>query len=195
MSPNLITSVKKILILSFFLLAAEFGFAQTDTLNMPMHDGKLEYTGTIPISNKTNFQLDTTAKGWFNRYVPYRKYIDSNTNSSVLAQGALEFRMTTTSLAMVKYTFLLCFDIQIDCKNNSYSYKISNIFFTPRNEFFRKVVIHETSPEYLIDLYHKKHMGFANSINLGRKKVREYLTRTNDTILDCIASLNQAMAK
>lgn len=195
MSPNLIISAKKLLILSFFLLAAKLGFAQTDTLNMPMHDGRLEYTATIPISNKTYFQLDTTAKGWFNRYVHYRQFVDSNTNSSVLAKGALEFRMTTTSVALVKYTFFLYFDIQIDCKENSYSYKISNIYFTPKNSFFRKVIIHQSSPEYLIDLYNKKHMGFANSVNFGRRKVREYLTRTDDTILACIASLNQAMAK
>ena len=104
MTPNLISITKKLQVLSFFLLAAKFGFAQTDTLNMPMHDGKLEYTGTIPISNKTRLQLDTTAKGWFTRYVPYRKLIDSNTNSSVIAQGALEFRMTTTSQTQKKKT-------------------------------------------------------------------------------------------
>ena len=187
--------MKTPLLLILFLLIAKFGFAKRDTLNMPLHNGKLEYTGTITLANKSRFQLDTAAKGWFDRYFKYKQLTDSDLNSSVLAKGALQFRMTTTSLALVKYTFFLCMDIQIDCKGNSYTYKISNIYFTPKNAFFRKVIIHEDSPEFLIDLYNKKHMGFAYSINLGRKKVREYLTRTNDTILACIASLNQSMVK
>ena len=183
--------MKKTLLFILFLLTAKLVFAQADTLNMPLHDGKLEYTGTIPVSNKNRLQLDTTAKGWFNRYFQYRQLVDSNINISVLAKGALQFRMTTTSMALVKYTFFLCMDIQIDCKDNSYTYKISNIYFTPKNAFFRKVIIHENSPEYMIELYNKKHLGFAYSVNLGRKKIREYLTHTNDTILACIAYLDQ----
>ena len=37
-------------------------------------------------------------------------------------------------------------------------------------------------------------MGLMPSINMGRKKVGEYLICINDAVQNCISSLNKAMA-
>jgi len=192
---------RKLLIAILFLLISKAGLAQNDkdtlVYNLPVVDGKLVYADSVNIKGHSRAVLDSTAKDWLKKYFklnrPDTLTKDLDISSSVLSQGALEFRMTTTSVALVKYDFYLIISIKINCRDNYYSYKIFDIFFLPKKDFFRKVISYQSNPDYLIELYKQKHLGFANSINYGRKKIREYLRRTNDNIRACISSLNKTM--
>jgi hypothetical protein len=184
------------------LLIANTIFAQKDkdsvVNNLPVVNGKLIYTDSITVKGHSRATLDNAAKKWLAAFFEYQRpdtlSKDKDTNSSVLSQGILKFRMTTTSLALVKYDFYLVITIKVDCKDNYYTYKIFDIFFVPKSRFFRAVIYYQDSPEYLIGLYHKKHLGLEPALDMGRKKIREYLTRVNDAITACISSLNKAMA-
>jgi hypothetical protein len=191
--------MNKIPLLALFLFITTAAAAQTDTLlsKMPMVNGRLVYADSIQIKGKDKSILDTTVNKWFTNYFkmhrPDTLSKDKDVNSIILEQCALEFRMTTSSMALVKYDFYLIMTLKVDCYKGSYTYKIFDIFFVPKSRAFRSVGYYQTSPEYLIGLLNKKHMGLAPSINMGRKKIREYLTNTNDAILACITSFNKAM--
>jgi hypothetical protein len=120
---------------------------------------------------------------------------DNDATGDLSRQAVLEFRMTTTSVALVKYKFYLVMSIKIHCIDNGYTYKIDDIFFVPESKVFRAVGYYDTSPEYLIGLYQKKHMGLEPSIDLGRKKVVEYLNNVDTGVRGAIASLQQVMMK
>ncbi|MCR8558029.1 DUF4468 domain-containing protein [Mucilaginibacter sp. BJC16-A38] len=193
--------VRKILAVLLFLLLAKVGIGQTSkdsiVYNLPVINGKLVYADSIIVKGHDKAILDTTAKKWFKGYFkvyrPDTLAKDKDTSSVILNRAGLEFRIATTSVALVKYDFYLIFSIKINCKNGYYTYRISDIFFVPKKDFYRRVIYYQSSPDYLIGLYKQKHLGFANSINLGRKKIREYLKCTDDTIRACIASLNKTM--
>jgi hypothetical protein len=157
----------------------------------------LVYADSIQIKGRDKKALDTTVKKWFTNYFkmyrPDTLAEDKDVNSSVLDQCGLEFRMSTTPEALVKYDFYLIMTVRINCYKGCYTYKIFDIFFIPKSRLFRTVGYYQTNPEYLIGLLNKKHMGLGPSINMGRKKIREYLTNTNDAIQACITSLNKAM--
>jgi hypothetical protein len=184
------------------LLLTVHGFAQTgkDTVvyNLPTVNGHLVYTDSVTVKGHSKARLDTAAKQWFNSYFKYHQpdtlFNDKDPNRVVFSRAALQFRMATTSLALVKYNFYLIMVIKIDCKDGYYSYKIFDIYFIPGSALFRTIGYYQSSPDYLIDLYKRKHLGFEASIDMGRKKIREYLTQTNDAIRASIASLNKAMA-
>jgi hypothetical protein len=191
-----------LLVALFCLLAARTVFAQDDkdsiVNKMPLVNGKLVYADSVKVKGRDKVKLDSTVKKWFGSYFKYQSpdtlSKDKDVNSSVLSQGALEFKMSPSSLGLVKYDFYLIMTIKIDCYSDYYSFKIYNIFFTLKSGLFRAAGYYQTSPEYLIGLLSKKHIGVGPSVNMGRKKIREYLTNTNDTIQGCITSLNNAMA-
>jgi Domain of unknown function (DUF4468) with TBP-like fold len=193
--------MNKYLFSVLFLFMSIAAFAQSDkdsVINsLPVVDGKLVYTDSVNVKNQSKAHLDSIAKKWFAGYFKYYRADtvskDKDINSTILKQGALEFRMATTSLALVKYDFFLVITFKINCKDDYYTYKISDTYFMPKDRFFRVAIYYESSPDYLIGLYKQKHMGLGPSVNFGRKKIREYLTRTNNAIQACIASLNKAM--
>jgi hypothetical protein len=200
--------MNKLLLLTLLLFFAKTGFSQTSkdtTTNqdafiyqMPIVNGHLTYADTIILDNHNKTQLDSTVKKWFNAYFKYYRpdtlSKDSDHNSTILNQAAVTFKMTSTSVSLVKYTFYLIFSIKVNCTGNKYTYKIFDIYFVPKSDLFRNISYYQNSPDYLIGIYKQKHLGFANSINMGRKKVCEYLKNTDDGIRACIASLNKAMA-
>ena len=163
-----------------------------------MVNGRLVYTDTVMVAGRSKAALDTSAKKWFSNYFKYQRADtlakDKDAASSVLGQAAVIFRMTTTSGSLVKYDFFLVMSIKINCSENGYRYKIFDIFFVPKSGLFRSVGVYQTSPEYLIGLLQKKHLGLGPSINFGRKKINEYLINTHEPIAACIASLKKAMA-
>ncbi|WP_183581051.1 DUF4468 domain-containing protein [Mucilaginibacter sp. X5P1] len=199
--------MNKLLLLSILLLITKAGFSQAgkdsvDTqgafiYQMPMVNEHLIYADTVTLNNHNKNQLYMTARKWFFSYFKYHRpdtlSKDSDSNSAILNQAGVTFKMTTTSVSVVKYTFYLIFSIKINCTDNKYTYKIFDIYFVPKNDLFRNLSYYQHSPEYLIGIYTRKHLGMANSINMGRKKVREYLKNTDDGIRASIASLNQAM--
>ncbi|MES2110443.1 MAG: DUF4468 domain-containing protein [Bacteroidota bacterium] len=190
------------LIVLFFLLTTSVVLAQNekDTLvyKMPVIDGKLIYKDSIELKGRKKTMMDSVAKKWFFSYFKYYKKDTSSRDKGlsgiILDKAAVEFRMSTTSVALVKYDFYLIFTLQVNCADGYYTYKIFDIFFTPKSSLFRSVGYYQQSPEYLLGLYKQKHLGFGPAINMGRKKIREYLTNTDNGIRACIASLNKAMA-
>ncbi|WP_144910823.1 DUF4468 domain-containing protein [Mucilaginibacter frigoritolerans] len=193
--------MNKWLLCLMFLLVSIAASAQKDkdslVNSLPVVNGKLTYSDSISVKGRNKATLDSTAKKWFAGYFKYHQVDtlskDKDVSSSVLSQGVLEFRIATTSLALVKYDFYLIITLKINCNDGNYTYKIFDTYFMPKNQFFRRVIVYQNSPDYLIGLYKQKHMGFGPSINYGRKKVREYLKCTDDAIQACIASLNTAM--
>jgi hypothetical protein len=182
-----------------------FAQARKDTVDnqdafiyqMPMVSGHLIYADTVILNNHNKTQLDSAAKKWFSGYFKYYRpdtlSKDSDRNSAILNQAAVTFKMTTTSLSLVKYNFYLIFSIKINCTDNKYTYKIFDIYFVPKSDLFRNISYYQHSPDYLIGIYKQKHLSMVNSINMGRKKVREYLKNTDDGIRASITSLNLAM--
>jgi len=193
--------MNRLLLITLFLVFTKAAFAQTGkdsvVYNLPVVNGKLTYTDSVNVKGHSKAALDTTLKKWFLGYFKYYRPDTSAKNkdpkSSLLEQAILEFRMSTSSLGLVKYKFYLYISIKVDTRDNAYNYKISDIFFSPESGTFRAIGYYQSSPDYLIDLYKQKHLGLGPSINMGRPKIREYLTRTNDAIQACIASLNKAM--
>lgn len=194
--------MNKLLLIVLLLLSTRACFAQKDRdtiLNsLPLVDGKLVYAGNVNVSGHNSAKLDSNAKNWLNSYFKYHRpdtlLKDKDLGSSVLSQGLLEFRMTTTSLALVKYNFYVVITIKINCREDNYTYRISDIYFVPKSKFFRAASYYQSSPEYLIGLLNKKHLGLADWMNMGRKKITEYITRTDNAVKACITSLNAAMA-
>lgn len=193
--------MKAILLSTFFISMCLSAFAQKDVdsaiLRMPLVGNKLIYADSISLPNHTQKILDTTVKKWFvgyfKHYRPDTLSKDRDPQASILEQAAVEFKMTTTSVALVKWKFYLVMSIKIICRDNGYSYKISDIFFMPENKTMRAVGYYQHSPEYLLDLYKKEHLGFEPAIDMGRKKIAEYLTNVNSPIQNAIASLKKAM--
>lgn len=189
-------------IMLLFLLIANVGLSQEgkDSViyGMPVVNGKLFYGDSIELKGRNRVSLDSTAKKWFVNYFKYYQkdtlLRDKDLSSIVLDRAAVEFRMTTSSLALVKYDFYLIFTMKISCTDGYYTYKIFDVFFIPKNRLFRAVGYYQSSPDYLLGLYKQKHLGLGPAINMGRKKIREYLTNTDNAIRGAIASLNKAMA-
>lgn len=184
------------------LIIAKPGFGQKKVdsaiLKMPITNGRLVYADSIILKNHAKAILDTAATKWFLGYFkmhgPDTLTKDRDKNSCILNRAALEFKMTTTSVALVKYKFYLLMTVKITCKDNFYSYKIFDIFFVPESKIFRNIGMYQYSPEYLLDLYKKDHLGFETAIDFGRKKIAEYLTNVNTGVQNAIASLNKTIA-
>jgi len=190
------------LIILLLLVIAKTGFGQKKVdsaiLKMPIVNGRLVYTDSIILKDHNKAILDTAAKKWLLSYFkvsePDTLSKDRDPNGSIVARAALEFKMTTTSVSLVKYKFYLVMSIKVICKNNFYSYKIFDIFFVPESKLIRIAAVYQHNPEYLLDLYKKDHLGFEPSIDFGRKKIAEYLTNVNTGVQNAIAELNKAMA-
>ena len=188
------------LIILFFLVTnASFGQADKDSIlrEMPMVNGRLVYSDSVRVDGHNRAKLDSNAKKWLSGigHVQDTLSADKDANSSVLSWCATEFKMTTTSVALVKYKFYLIMVIDVDCFDGYYKYKVFNIYFKPESKLFRIAGYYQMSPEYLIGLLQKDHMGLEPSVDMGRKKIREYLANTNDGVRRAIASLNEGMKK
>jgi hypothetical protein len=193
--------MNKFILLALLLLITKAGLAQTDkdslVYNLPLVKGKLTYADTIKVKGHSQAQLDTAAKKWFAGYfkyaIPDTLAADKDKNSIILNRTAIDFKISNNPYS-IKYNFLLVESIKVKCTGDGYTYKITNIRFIPKSSLARSVTIYETSPEVLIDLYENKDRGQVSSINMGKKKIREYLSITDNKIKECISSLNKAMA-
>jgi hypothetical protein len=189
-------------IVLLFLLSAKVSLAQKDkdsiVYKMPVVNDELIYEDSVEVKGNSKARLDSLAKKWLGTYFKYYQRDtlskDKDAKSSILSQTAVEFRIATSSLGMVKYKFYFVTTIKDNCRDNNYTYKFFDMYYTPKSDFFRSMGYYQSSPDYLIGLYRKKHLGLGPSINLGRKKIMEYFTYTNNAVLECIASLNKAMA-
>jgi len=184
----------KLILLAAFLLASNVIFAQKDSIvyKIPMEGDKVAYSGSVAVMNKSRVTLDTISKAWLKGYFKYLRPAtppDSQDTSSIFSQGLLEYKVRP---GMINIPFYCQITIRVTCKDNRYSYHISDIYFRPQNGFLNAVG-YQNSPDYLVRVGKKKHLGLATSWNVSRGQIREYLTRMNTAILECIASLNKAM--
>jgi hypothetical protein len=185
----------KFTLLAAFLLASNVIFAQKDSIvyKIPMDGDKVVYSGIVGVDNKNHVMLDTAAKAWLKGYFKYLRPAappDAQDTSSVFSQGLLEYKVRP---GMINIPFYCQITIRVTCKENQYSYRISDIYFRPQNGFLNAVG-YQNSPDYLVRVGKKKHLGLATAWNVSRGQIREYLTRMNTAIRECIASLNKAMA-
>ena len=190
----MLTKIAKPVFLVLFLLASNVILAQKDSIvyKIPTDGDKVVYSGTVAVSNKNKAALDTVSKAWLKGYFKYLRPAtppDNQDTSSVFSQGLLEYKVRP---GMINIPFYCQVTIRITCKDNQYSYNISDIYFRPKSEFLNGVG-YQNSPDYLVKVGGKKHLGLGTSWNVTRGQIREYLTRMNTAILECIASLNKAM--
>jgi hypothetical protein len=191
--------MKRLLLIVLFLFIAKTGLAQKDkdtvVYNLPVVDGKLVYTGTVNVTGHNSAKLDSSAKKWVTSHFKYHEpdtlSKDKDTTAiSVLSWAAIEYHIKP---GLISIPFYLIITIKVNCQNNSYSYKIFNIYFRPQSRAL-STIGYQRDPSYLIMLYKQKHIGFIHSMSIDRSMIREYLSGTNSAIRDCIASLNKAMA-
>jgi hypothetical protein len=188
--------MNKLLPVILLLLMAVPGFAQqgNDSLiyNLPTINNKLVYTDSIIVQGRDSIMLDSMAKKWFNSY-----YADhqpdtiqgKNIKSSVVAQGILLYNVTP---GLISIPFYAVVSVQINCRNNGYTYKMFNIHFRPKNGVVNAIG-YQNDPDYLIKLYKQKHIGLITSMNINRGMIRKYLAAMNNTVQTSIAALNKAM--
>ena len=184
----------KLILIAAFLLVSNVILAQKDSIvyKIPTVGDKVVYRGRVTVNSKTLVMLDTASKTWFNSYFTYRRPAtpaDGQDTSSVFSQGLLEYKVRP---GMINIPFSCQITIRITCKDNQYSYRISDIYFRPKSEFLNAVG-YQNSPDYLVRVGKKKHLGLATSWNVSRGQIREYLTKMDAAIRDRIASLNKAM--
>ncbi len=195
--------MNRLVIILLFLLLAKAGFAQKpiDSLiyNLPVVNGKLMYSGYADVKGRNRTELDSIAKKWVFSYfkdsqlietqgIPLPLYTD--TTSIILNRGLLKYKMRP---GMVNITFYSIITLKVGCTDNRYNYQIDSIYFRPKSGALNALG-YQNSPEYLISVFKKKHLGFWTSMNVTRNQIREYLSTMNTAIRDCIASLNKAMA-
>lgn len=181
-------------LLSFFLLAFNAAFAQKDSIvyKIPTEGDKVVYSGTVNVNNISGAQLEAISKNWLDSYFKYHLPAAAPTGADTTRlynRATIEYKVRP---GMVNIPFYCHFIISITCKDNQYSYRISDIYFRPKNNTLNSIG-YENSPDYLVKIGKRKHLGLATSWNVTRGQIREYLTKMNDAILACIASLNKAM--
>lgn len=169
--------------------------AEKDSIikRIPLVDGKIVYSDSITANGHTAVQLDSAAKKWFRNYFIYtdnKAGAPNSTTSTVYNRGVFEFKCMPGYMNIPFYGILT---MQITCHNNSYSYRIFNIYFRPHNGFLNAVGF-ERDPNYLISLYNKKHLSFGEAWRVDKHEIRGYLVGVDGAIRTCIASLNKAMA-
>jgi hypothetical protein len=185
-------------LLLFFVgfLTVHIAYAQKDEAikQMPVINGHLIYTDSISIQGHNAAQLDTLAKKWFYSYF---KYTDTNVvrtakdkKSIIFNRGVFEFKCTPMLITMQYYGIVT---VQVQCKNNYYTYKIYQIWFRPENGVLNSLA-YKSSADYLLKLYNKKHLSFSDLMSIDKAEVRNYLFGIDESIRLCISSLNKAMA-
>jgi len=196
--------MKRLLFAGILLLMTRVALAQKgdkDTLiyNLPVVNGRLIYEGSGKVNGRDRATLDSTAKQWFYGFFklnhlsdenPAVVFSDSDTSTVMLNRGFLEYSVRP---GMVNISFVAIIRIKVTCADNTYGYKIDNIFFRPKNGTLNALG-YQNNPQYLIEVYKRKHIGFWTSMNVTRAQIRDYLSNMNAAIRDCIASLNKAMA-
>jgi len=185
----------KLILFAAFLLLSNVVFAQKDSIafKIPTEGDKVVYSGSVTVNNKSHVLLDTAAKAWLKSYFKYLRPAtpaDTQDTSAVFSQGMLEYKVRP---GMVNISFFCQVTIRVTCKDNAYTYRISDIYFRPKSEFLNGVG-YQNSPDYLVMIGKRKHLGFGTAWNVSRGQIREYLTKMDMNIRACIASLNKAMA-
>ena len=189
---------KRLLSALFILLSAP-AFAQRENKDsvikhIPLIKDKIVYTDSISVNGHSGKQLDSAAKKWFLGNFSRKDSITNATPqvgyNAVSNTGIFEFKCMPGYVNVLFYGIMT---IQITCYDNSYTYRISDLYFRPHNNFLNGAG-YQRDPNYLIGLYYKKHLSFGEAWNVDRHEIKGYLVGLDAAVRSCIASLNKAMA-
>jgi len=191
----------QIILLFLLLTNAVFGQKKRDTLiyNLPVVNDKLIYEGSRSVIGRNRAELDTLAKNWYFTYFKNSQINEkknplittgTDTSSFLLNRGVILFHVKP---GLINISFLALIRVKVTCTDFHYSYKIDSILFRPQNNTLNALG-YQNDPEYLIKIYKRKHLGLSTAMDVTRGQIREYLSKMNATIRECIASLNKAMA-
>ena len=178
----------------FFLFAFNAAFAQKDSIvyKIPTEGDKVVYSGIVSVNNKSATQLNAISKSWMDSYFKYHLPAAAPAGADTTRlynKATIEYKVRP---GMVNIPFYCQFIISVTCQDNQYSYRISDIFFRPKSNTLNSIG-YENSPDYLVKIGKRKHLGLATSWNVTRGQIREYLAKMNAAMLECIAALNKAM--
>lgn len=155
--------------------------------------GMIFYMDSIQVKGHNKAQLDSAAKKWFHGYF---LYADTNVNRTNKPQGGAIFNRGVFEFkCMPGYVYVPFYGImtiQVICKDNFYSYRITDLYFRPHNGFLNAIG-YQRNPNYLLKLYYKKHLSFGELMNVDKRMIRAYLFSIDEAVHKCISSLNTAM--
>ena len=188
--------MNKVLLVILLITLTGTAFAQQDSIikKIPVVNGRIVYADSITITGHTAAELDSAAKKWLRSYFLYTDTNVSHANALaggiLFNRGVFEFKCRPGYLNIPFYGIIT---IQVFCRDNFYSYRITDIFFRPHNGVLNAIG-YERDPNFLMSLYNKKHLSFSEAWRVDKHEIRGYLVGIDAAVRSCIASLNKAMA-
>jgi hypothetical protein len=179
-----------------FVLLGNIAFAQKDTTlyYIPLINNKIVYKDSIDVPGRKKAELDAAAKKWFFSYFKmYKTNLTEKSKdpeNSISDLGIMEFSMTPRK---TPHQFYLVTNIDINCHDNNYSYKISYIYIRPKGGIIKSAGCFAGSSETLVNIYNKKRTRFFNISQSHRKMIASYLANIDANVRNCISSLNKAI--
>ena len=185
--------MNRILFIALLLLFAKISFAQSpkDTMvtNVPTINGRILYTDSLVIKGRSKHVLDSIAQNWYISYF-FHRVPEKDTLNSIYGRGMLEYKVKP---GMVNVDYEAAITVQITCKDGWYKYQFYDIKFKPKSDWVGALG-YQRDPEYLIKIYKQKHLTFGQEWNVTRGQIRDYISKMNRAVHECIASLNKTMA-
>jgi hypothetical protein len=186
--------MNRLFIILSLLLLAKASFAQNpkDTMvtNVPtLNNGRILYTDSLIVKGRSKHILDSIAQNWYISYF-FHRLPEKDTLNSIYGRGLLEYKVKP---GMINIDYEAAITVQITCKDGWYKYQMYNIKFRPKSGVLNDVG-YQNDPEYLIKIYKQKHLSFAEAWNVSRGQIRDYISKMNKAVQECIASLNKTMA-
>ena len=185
--------MNRLLIILLLLLFAKISFAQspkdTKVTNVPTINGRILYIDSLVVKGRNKHVLDSIAQNWYISYF-FHRLPEKDTLNSIYGRGLLEYKVKP---GMINVDYEAAITVQITCKDGWYKYQFYDIKFKPKSDAVG-VLGYQRDPEYLIKIYKQKHLTFAEEWNVTRSQIRDYISKMNKAVKECIASLNKTMA-
>ena len=185
--------MNRILLIVLLLLLTKASFAQSpkDTVvtQVPTVNGRILYTDSLIVKGRSKHVLDSIAQNWYISYF-FHRLPEKDTLNSILGRGLLEYKVKP---GMININYSAAVTIQITCKDGWYRYRIYDIRFRPKSDLLNDVG-YQNDPEYLIKIYKQNHLTFAQAYVVSRSQIRDYISKMDKAVKECIASLNRTMA-
>jgi hypothetical protein len=185
--------MNRLLILLALLLFSKTSFAQKprDTMvtNVPTIHDRILYTDSLTVNNRSKHELDSMARNWCTGYF-YDRLFEKDTLNSVYCRGVIAYKVKP---GMINIDYVAWITVLVTCTDNKYKYQIYNIRFRPKSDALNNIG-YQKDPEFLIKAYKQKHLSFGTYWNVTRGQIRDYISKMDIAVKQCIASLNKAMA-
>ena len=188
--------MNKLAFIIIFLSVGNIALAQKDTTlyYIPLINNKIVYQDSIIVPGRTRAEIDAAAKKWFYNY--FKIYKTNTTQkiedpaNSISDLGIIEFDMAPRKK---RHRFYLVTNIDINCRDNNYSYKIYYIYIRPKGGLLKGAGCFAGSSETLVNMYNKKRLRFFRLKESRKKMIVNYLANIDANVRNCINSLNKAI--